>query len=103
MGEFIALGSTQAAGVVEPGQLGNLLPPALPPAIARVASSVTTSVGGKIDAKVDIGGRPAGLLRRLAYLYRLPGLKHRLRVAEQWLERSSRASGDISSNVLPGL
>ena len=31
LGEFIALGSMDAAGVVEAGQMANLLPPALPP------------------------------------------------------------------------
>jgi len=106
LGEFIALGSTEAAGVVEASQMPNLLPPALPPAIARLAASATTAVSDASgSSKVDLGGKPASLLRRLAYLYRLPGLRHRLRVAEKWLQRSSRASasGDLSANVLPGL
>eukprot|EP00435_Cladocopium_sp_Y103_P057667 s25_g19.t4 len=104
LGEFIALGSTEAAGVVEASQMGNLLPPALPPAVARLAASATAAVSEIGSAKVDIGGKSASLLRRLAYLYRLPGLRHRLRVAENWLRRSSRAaSGDLSANVLPGL
>ncbi|CAL1128400.1 unnamed protein product [Cladocopium goreaui] len=101
LGEFIALGSTEAAGVVEASQMGNLLPPALPPAVARLAASATAAVSEIGSAKVDIGGKSASLLRRLAYLYRLPGLRHRLRVAENWLRRSSRASasGDLSANV----
>jgi len=105
LGEFIALGSTEAAGVVEASQMGNLLPPALPPAVARLAASATAAVSEIGSAKVDIGGKSASLLRRLAYLYRLPGLRHRLRVAQNWLRRSSRASasGDLSANVLPGL
>ncbi|CAK9044595.1 Demethylphylloquinone reductase NdbB [Durusdinium trenchii] len=104
LGEFIALGSTEAAGVVEASQMANLLPPALPPGIARLASSATAAASEiQGSTKVDIGGKPASLLRRLAYLYRLPGLRHRLQVAENWLRRSSRASGDISANVLPGL
>eukprot|EP00438_Fugacium_kawagutii_P020046 Skav201026 [mRNA] locus=scaffold3386:55864:57360:+ [translate_table: standard] len=105
LGEFIALGSTEAAGVVEASQMANLLPPALPPAVARVAASATAAVGDmQGPTKVDIGGKAASLLRRLAYLYRLPGLRHRLRVVENWLQRSSKASGsDLSANVLPGL
>ncbi|CAK9044170.1 ATPase family AAA domain-containing protein 3 [Durusdinium trenchii] len=100
LGEFIALGSTEAAGVVEASQMANLLPPALPPGIARLASSATAAASEiQGSTKVDIGGKPASLLRRLAYLYRLPGLRHRLQVAENWLRRSSRASGDISANV----
>ena len=62
MGEFIALGSTEAvrysqgtagseaqhleaAGVVQPTQLGNLLPPALPPA-ENPAHTVNGSLTG---------------------------------------------------------
>ncbi|CAE7467330.1 ndbB, partial [Symbiodinium necroappetens] len=86
MGEFIALGSTEAAGVVQPTQLGNLLPPALPPAIARAVAPTVSSVGQASTAKAAVAGRPASLLRRLAYLYRLPGM-HRLKVAQQRLMR----------------
>eukprot|EP00439_Symbiodinium_sp_Y106_P056380 s2371_g7.t3 len=86
MGEFIALGSTEAAGVVQPTQLGNLLPPALPPAIARAVAPTVSSVGQASTAKAAVTGRPASLLRRLAYLYRLPGM-HRLKVAQQRLMR----------------
>ncbi|CAE7188655.1 ATAD3 [Symbiodinium pilosum] len=86
MGEFIALGSTQAAGVVQPTQLGNLLPPALPPVLSRAIAPTVSSVGKSSSAKAAVSGRPASLLRRLAYLYRLPGM-HRLKVAQQRLMR----------------
>ncbi|CAE7564510.1 ndbB [Symbiodinium sp. CCMP2592] len=100
MGEFIALGSTEAAGVVQPTQLGNLLPPALPPAIARAVAPTVSSVGQASTAKAAVAGRPASLLRRLAYLYRLPGM-HRLKVAQQWLERVTGNDSTLSGNVLP--
>lgn len=94
LGEFVSLGRSSAAGVVQPDQLGKLLPPALPPALARAAAPVVASLGSG-SGSVDVGGPAAALLRRLAYLYRMPTIAHRLRVAKRWLESSEE--------VLPGL
>lgn len=94
LGEFVSLGRSSAAGVVQPDQLGKLLPPALPPALARAAAPVVASLGSG-SGSVDVGGPAAALLRRLAYLYRMPTIPHRLRVAKRWL--------GSSEEVLPGL
>eukprot|EP00931_Biecheleriopsis_adriatica_P117687 TRINITY_DN93185_c0_g1_i1.p1 TRINITY_DN93185_c0_g1~~TRINITY_DN93185_c0_g1_i1.p1 ORF type:complete len:543 (+),score=98.86 TRINITY_DN93185_c0_g1_i1:112-1629(+) len=96
LGEFVALGRETAAGVVQPAQLGKLLPPALPPPLAKAVAPAMTLVGRSGgSASADIGGAPAALLRRLAYLYRMPTVRHRLRVAQRWLGRGS--------SVLPSL
>eukprot|EP00930_Biecheleria_cincta_P029005 TRINITY_DN20181_c0_g1_i1.p1 TRINITY_DN20181_c0_g1~~TRINITY_DN20181_c0_g1_i1.p1 ORF type:complete len:530 (+),score=105.32 TRINITY_DN20181_c0_g1_i1:31-1620(+) len=94
LGEFVALGRSNAAGVVQPDQLGKLLPPALPPALARAVAPAVASLGSG-GGSVDVGGPVAALLRRLAYLYRMPTVAHRLRVAKRWLESAEE--------VFPGL
>lgn len=86
LGEFVALGRDSAAAVVDPTQLTKLLPPALPPtAAAAVAPLLAASVASaSTGSKVGLGGRAAALLRRLSYLYRMPTLTHRAKVAKEW-------------------
>jgi len=87
LGEYVALGRDAAAAVVDAAQLAKLLPPALPPAAAAVVTPLLGRAAGG-SSKVDLGGRPAALLRRLSYLYRMPTLGHRAWVAQQWSARA---------------
>jgi len=82
----VALGRDSAAAVVDPTQLTKLLPPALPPtAAAAVAPLLAASVASaSTGSKVGLGGRAAALLRRLSYLYSMPTLTHRAKVAKEW-------------------
>lgn len=87
LGEFVALGRAEAAAVVLPGQLAKLVPLALPPLVgAATAPFVAADASGL--GQVDLGGQQAALLRRLTYLYRMPTLSHRIRVAQQWAQRA---------------
>ncbi|CAE8706572.1 unnamed protein product, partial [Polarella glacialis] len=100
LGEFVSLGRSDAAGVVQPAQLGKLLPPALPPALAKAVSKLLDSGNVDLVGNVDLGGAPAALLRRLAYLYRMPTIGHRLRVAQQWLERGGGVLPVFVANIV---
>jgi len=91
LGEFVALGTDDAAAVVAPVRLAGLLPPALPPsaaaaAYAALAPALNMSILGA--AKLELRGGVAAALRRLSYLYRMPTLGHRAFVAERWANRA---------------
>jgi len=97
LGEFIALGSQDAAAVLCPTELPKLLPAALPPAAAK-ALEVPGMLGKALPrgssppASVDLGGVTAAVLRRLSYLYRLPTLGHRAQVATRWADRAKEGA-----------
>lgn len=88
LGEFVVLGSREAAAVVAPARLTKLLPPALPPTMAAAVSPLIAAASSIGDAQLDFGGLPAALLRRLSYLYRMPTLGHRAWVAQRWATRA---------------
>mmetsp|Transcript_72208 Transcript_72208/g.223097 ORF Transcript_72208/g.223097 Transcript_72208/m.223097 type:complete len:127 (+) Transcript_72208:306-686(+) len=92
LGEYVALGREAAAAVVDASQLAKFLPPALPPAAAAAVSPLLAGPGGAPGSKADLGGRPAALLRRLSYLYRMPTLGHRAWVAQQWAARAKEGA-----------
>mmetsp|Transcript_20361 Transcript_20361/g.57965 ORF Transcript_20361/g.57965 Transcript_20361/m.57965 type:complete len:135 (+) Transcript_20361:2-406(+) len=93
LGEFVSLGRGEAAGVVDASQLTKLVPQALPPAAAALVEPLVGAGGSSSGgSKVDLGGRPAALLRRLSYLYRMPTLGHRVRMAQQWASRAKEGA-----------
>jgi len=88
LGEFVALGREEAAGAVNTWRLPAVVPSALPGLAAQAAApfaELAASLGP--EKELNVSGMPAAAIRRLAYLYRLPTLGHRLKVAARWARR----------------
>jgi len=90
LGEFVALGREDAAGAVNTWRLlPSIVPSAIPFGLAAqaVAPLAELAAGFGPELAVNVSGASAAAIRRLAYLYRLPTLGHRAKVAARWARR----------------
>lgn len=88
MGEFLTLGKADAAGAIDASKLPAILPSALPALAAQLAAPIANAAAEVAPpTEINVDGLPAAAIRRLAYLYRLPTIEHRLKVAARWAQQ----------------